>query len=223
MYMMAFNLAMTTISAATGSIITATVPVITALLSSLIFHEKLARIGWIAVGIEFTGILILTLWNGTFSIEIGLIWMILGAMSFASYNLIQRFATRRYTPLQSTIYSIVAGTLLLMVFLPTAIKDVQTAPVSAILDVVYLGVFPSAIGFLLWTKALSLANQMNEVTNFMFVTPLLSILLEYIMIGELPDAGTIFGGTVILLGVLLFNNRQKLAQYTSLNKLHSKP
>ncbi len=221
LYMMAFNLAMTTITAATGSIITATVPVMTALLSSLIFREKLSRIGWVAVGIEFTGILILTLWNGTFSIEIGLIWMIIGAMSFASYNLIQRFATRRYTPLQSTIYSIVSGTLLLMVFLPTAIKDVQAAPVTAIMDVIYLGVFPSAIGFLLWTKALSLAKQMNEVTNFMFITPLLSIMLEYIMIGELPDIGTIFGGTIILLGVLLFNNRQRFAPRTPMAKLPS--
>ena len=220
-YMMAFNLAMTSITAATGSIVTATVPVMTALLSSLIFREKLSRIGWIAVGMEFTGILILTLWNGTFSIEIGLIWMILGAMSFASYNIIQRFATRRYTPLQATIYSIVAGTLLLMAFLPSAIQDVQAAPMTAILDVIYLGVFPSAIGFLLWTKALSLARQMNEVTNFMFITPLLSIMLEYIMIGELPDAGTIFGGTVVLLGVLLFNNRHRFAPHTPMTKLPS--
>lgn len=209
-YMITFNVAMTTISSATGSILTATVPVITALLSSLFFRERLSIVGWVAVGLEFAGILILTLWRGTFSIEKGLIWMMLAAMSFAAYNLIQRFATKRYTSIQSTIYSIVAGASLLLVFLPSAIQDLRTAPPAAILTILYLGIFPSAIGFLLWTKALSMAYQMSEVTNFMFITPLLATVLEYSISGELPDPGTILGGAVILVGLLLFNNRQRL-------------
>lgn len=209
-YMITFNVAMTTISSATGSILTATVPVMTALLSSLFFRERLAPIGWIAVGLEFAGILILTLWRGTFSIEKGLMWMIIAAMSFAAYNLIQRFATKRYTSIQSTIYSIVAGASLLLVFLPSAIQELRIAPTAAILTILYLGIFPSAIGFLLWTKALSMAAQMSEVTNFMFITPLLATVLEFFISGDLPDPGTILGGVVILAGLLLFNNRQRL-------------
>jgi drug/metabolite transporter (DMT)-like permease len=209
-YMITFNVAMTTISSATGSILTATVPVITALLSSLFFRERLSLVGWIAVGMEFAGIVLLTLWHGTFSIEKGLVWMMLAAISFAAYNLIQRFATKRYTSMQSTIYSIVAGASLLLVFLPSAIQDLRTAPTTAILTILYLGIFPSAIGFLLWTKALSIAYQMSEVTNFMFITPLLATVLEFSISGELPDPGTIIGGAVILAGLLLFNNRQRL-------------
>jgi len=106
--------------------------------------------------------------------------------------------------------SIVAGASLLLVFLPSAIRDLQTAPPSAILTILYLGIFPSAIGFLLWTKALSMANQMSEVTNFMFITPLLATVLEFAISGELPDPGTMIGGMVILAGLLLFNNRQRL-------------
>jgi len=51
------------------------------------------------------------------------------------------------------------------------------------------------------------------VTNFMFVTPLLSTLLEILLIGDIPDAGTITGGVMILLGVALFNNRGRLGSY----------
>ncbi|MFA5468405.1 MAG: hypothetical protein WC224_05030, partial [Sphaerochaetaceae bacterium] len=66
------------------------------------------------------------------------------------------------------------------------------------------------IGFILWAEALATAKQMSDVTNFMFLTPLLSALLEFLIIGDVPDSGTIVGGATILLGLALFNNRRKL-------------
>lgn len=209
-YQIFFNVAMTTITAATASVVTATVPVLTAFFASLLFREKLGNLGWIAVCIEFAGILVLTLWQREVSIGWGLVWMIIAALCFAGYNLIQRFATKRYTPVQSTVYTIVASAFMFLLFLPQAIEEVRTAPVQSLLAVLFMGIFPSAIGFLLWTKALSIAKQIGDVTNFMFVTPLLSTLLEIVLIGDIPDAGTITGGLMILLGVALFNNRARV-------------
>jgi len=209
-YQIFFNVAMTTITAATASVVTATVPVLTAFFASLLFREKLGNLGWIAVCIEFAGILVLTLWQREVSIGWGLAWMIIAALCFAGYNLIQRFAVTRYTPLQSTVYTIVASAFMFLLFLPQAIEEVRTAPVQSLLAVLFMGIFPSAIGFLLWTKALSIAKQIGDVTNFMFVTPLLSTLLEIILIGDIPDTGTITGGLMILLGVALFNNRARV-------------
>ena len=209
-YQIFFNIAMTTITAATASVVTATVPVLTAFFASLLFREDLGKLGWVAVCIEFAGILVLTLWQREVSIGWGLVWMIIAALCFAGYNLIQRFATKRYSSVQSTVYTFTASALMFLFFLPQAVEEVQTAPVGSLLAVLFMGIFPSAIGFLLWTKALSIAKQIGDVTNFMFVTPLLSTLLEVILIGDIPDAGTITGGVMILLGVALFNNRGRL-------------
>jgi drug/metabolite transporter (DMT)-like permease len=112
--------------------------------------------------------------------------MIIAALCFAGYNLIQRFATKRYSSVQSTVYTITASALMFLFFLPQAVEEVQTAPVGSLLAVLFMGIFPSAIGFLLWTKALSIAKQIGDVTNFMFVTPLLSTLLEILLIGDIP-------------------------------------
>ena len=131
-------------------------------------------------------------------------------LCFAGYNLIQRSAVTRYTPLQSTVYTIVASAIMFLIFLPQAIEKVRTAPSQSLLAVLFMGIYPSAIGFLIWTKALSIAKQIGDVTNFMFVTPLLSTFLEIVLIGDIPDAGTFTGGLMILLGVVLFNNRVKL-------------
>ncbi|MDD4220602.1 MAG: EamA family transporter [Sphaerochaetaceae bacterium] len=210
LYQILFNIAMTSITAATASVVMATVPVIAALFASIIFKEKLNSIGWIAVAIEFSGILLLTLWHREVSLGWGLVWMFAAALSFAAYNLIQRFSTKNYTPLQSTVYSIVASTILLLPFASLTLKELAQAPWQPIVAVVFMGIFPSAISFMLWSQALSTAKQLGDVTNFMFLTPLLSTLLEIIMIGDFPDPGTLWGGVTILLGVALFNNRHKI-------------
>ncbi len=210
LYQLLFNIALTTITAATASVIAATVPVLTALFASIIFKERLNTMGWIAVAIEFSGILILTFWHREVSVGLGILWMLIAALSFAAYNLIQRFSTSYYTPLQATIYSIIASTILLLPFLPITIREVSQAPWQPIAAVVFMGIFPSAIGFILWTRALSIAPQIGDVTNFMFLTPLLSTLLGILLIGEFPDLGTLWGGVIILLGVALFNNRHRI-------------
>lgn len=204
LYMLAFNKGIETLTSATSSIIIATAPIITALLARLLFKEKIRPLGWVAVGVEFSGILILMLWKGVFTMNSGIIWMLLGALLISCYNLTQRKLVGTYTPLQSIAYSIFIGTAMLLIFAPRAYVQVTTAPFHQILTVVFLGAFPSVIGYMLWSKALSAAEKTSTVTNYMFLTPFLSTLLGYIVMMEKPDLGTMVGGAVILSGLFLF-------------------
>jgi len=68
-----------------------------------------------------------------------------------------------------------------------------------------LGLLPSAIGYLLWAKALFVTTKTSDVTNFMFVTPLLATGLDYIVTGKVAESSTIFGGIVVLMGLMMFN------------------
>ncbi len=205
LYMVTFNKGSETLTATTGSILIATVPIITALCARFLFQEKIRAAGWAAIGIEFCGVLLLTLWNGVVSINQGVIWMMCAAVLLSGYNLTQRQYSKKYTAFQSTAYSIFAGTLLLLFFLPDAVTQIAAAPVNQILVIIYLGIFPSAIAYVLWTKALSIAEKTSDVTNYMFATPLFSLLLGYIVIFEVPDISTFVGGAVILTGLILFS------------------
>lgn len=212
LYMITFNIGSQTLTASTGSIIIAMVPIITVLLARLFLKESIRAWCWLAIGIEFAGILLLTLWNGVFSVNAGIFWMLGSALLLSGYNLTQRHYTKKYTAFQSTTYSMLSGTLLLLVFLPDAIPQVASASMEQLLVVALLGVFPSAIAFLLWSKALSVARKTSDVSNYMFVTPLLSTLLEFVVTRKAPDLSTCIGGAVILSGLVLFstiNNRSK--------------
>lgn len=210
-YVTAFNLSVQTINAATCSVIGQIIPILTAVLSCVLLHEKIPLKGWIAISMAFAGILVLTLWNGALSINPGVLWMILAAVSLSFYNLTQRMFVRDYTPFQTTAYSIFGGTLFLLVFLPGAIPEMAHASASSWGSVIYLGVFGGALAYVFWTKAFSLAERTSDVANFMFAQPLLASMIGFIFKGEVPGIETILGGILILGGMFLFQagNRKK--------------
>ena len=205
LYMIAFNQGQALVTAATGSVVIATVPVITALLAWVVYREALRPIQWAAILVEFAGVAVLTLLDGAFSMNSGLLWLFLAALLLSVYNLLQRRLTKTYTALQTTTYSIFAGTLMLAIFLPDSVREVSGAPGIQFLYLIILGVFSSAVAYGAWAKAFSKAEKTSQVSNYMFITPFLTSLLGFLLAGEVPDQATLVGGAVILLGVFLFN------------------
>lgn len=205
LYMIAFNQGCVTVTAATSSIIIATAPVMTALLARFIDQEKLNVFQWAAIAIEFLGVIILTLMNHAFTLNHGLIWLLLAAISLSAYNLFQRKLTKTYTGLQVSAYSIFAGTAMLIIFLPDSVKEVQQAPAIQLVYLAVLGVFSSAIAYAAWAHAFKKAKQASSVSNYMFMTPFLTSLLGFVLANETPDIPTIIGGAVILTGTLVFH------------------
>jgi drug/metabolite transporter (DMT)-like permease len=222
LYMTFFNTGSKSLSPATSSVIIATAPIFTAILSSIVFKEKIRLLGWIAIAIEFCGILVLTLWDGVFTVNIGILWMLASAICISVYNLFQRNFSQKYTALQSTAYSIFAGTLLLLINLQHASIQLMSAPGRQIFAIVFMGIFPSAIAYLWWSKALATADKTSDVTNYMFVTPFLATILGFLMIGEIPTLSTIVGGIIILAGLFMFQRvKSNVGAKNTLNVLSS--
>lgn len=203
-YTLAFNKGCETVTASTASVILAAVPVMTALLANYIYKEKLKMTQWAAIAVEFCGVAVMTLLNGLESINPGMLWVFVAAVSLSAYNLIVRKLTRRYTPLQTSAFSIFAGAILLMVFLPQAAGEVRQVPLRPLLYVVFMGVFASALAYAAWAKAFSKAPKTSQVSNYMFLTPFITGILEFFLTGAVPDLATVIGGIIIFAGLFLF-------------------
>ena len=211
LYMIVFNKASQTVTAATGSVLLATAPVLTAAFAALFYKEKLCILQWVAIGVEFAGVVLITLINGAFSLNYGLAWYFLAILFLSAYNLLQRKLTKTYSGLQACTYSIFAGTLMLAIFSPQAVREAQGAPPIQLLYVAILGVFCSALAYVTWSQAFQKAELASSVSNYMFFSPLLTSLLGFVMADEMPDMPTIIGGAVILSGMLLFNFHKKVS------------
>ncbi len=203
--MVSFNKGLETASAATGSVILAVAPVVTALLARVFYREKQGAVKWAATAVEISGVAVLALMNNAVSFDPGVIWLFLTAVSLGTYNLLQRKLTRTYSGLQASSYSIFAGTAMLAIFSPASIKEAGSAPPLSFLYVIILGVFCGAVAFASWAQAFKKAVQTSSVSNYMFVTPFLTALLGFLLAGELPDLSTVAGGAIVLTGMFIFN------------------
>ncbi len=205
-YLILYNQGQYTLGATTGCIVISTSPIVTALLARVFFGERLTWLGWLAIIMAFCGIVVMTLWDGVLAINRGIFWVQAAAILISVYNILQKrlAGAGACGPVQATAYCYFAGALQLLVFLPGALSEFAAAPAWAVAAVVYMGVFPSALGYLFWIQAMGRAQKTSQVANFMFLTPFLAMLLELALAARLPDAGTVIGGAVILAGLALF-------------------
>lgn len=204
LYSIFFNQGTALINPSTVCIIIATAPILTAILAAFVFREKLHPLAWCAIALAFAGILIMTLWEMSVEINFGALWTALAALTLAIYNILQRGLAKSYQPLQVTTWSFFAGTFFLLWFLPQTVAQIRAAPLSDNLMALYLGLFPSAVAYLAWVKAFSLSPKTSYVSNYMFMTPVLAIAMELVVIAEYPDMATITGGLVIVASLVLF-------------------
>ncbi len=208
-YQLVFNKGIDMLTSATACIVIAITPVITAIFARILFKEKIRVGGWIAIAICFAGIVILMLWDGVLSINAGIFWMLCAAVFLAGYNLLQRNLTKRYTALQATSYSIVIGAVMLLVFMPFGgVEQAADATMRHWLATAYLGILPSAVAYLLWSKALSMAEKTSEVSNFMFIQPAIAMLLGFLIVFEVPTMGMYVGAAIIIFGLFLFSAKK---------------
>ena len=202
---MVFNTATVLSSPSTLSVINALAPAITAIIAYFMFNEKIKVIGWISMGISFCGILILTLWDGVLTINKGVLYMLIGCLLLSLYNISQRHLTKKYSSFVVSMYSMLIGGILLVIYSPSSVGNMFNISFSSLILIIYMSIFPSIVSYFFWTKAFELAKHTTEVTSFMFVTPVLATLMGIIILGDIPKLSTLIGGIIIILGMILFN------------------
>lgn len=206
-YHVALNFGEVTVQSAAASLLISAGPVFTALLSALFLGERLTGLGWTGILVAFGGVALIALsGSGSLRFSPGALLILLSAAVAAIYSILSKRAFRRHSALAFTCYSIWAGTLPLLVFLPGLLRRFPEAAPSATGAVVYLGLFPGALAYVLWNYALS-RMPASLLSSFLYLSPVLATLIAWVWLGEIPAALTLAGGGLAILGVLLVQTR----------------
>jgi len=210
LYMIALNWAERSVDAGTAAMVVAIGPILIALLSGWLLKEGFPPRLLAGIAVAFAGAAVVgySVSDGSSSSTVGVLLCLVAAVSFAGGVVSEKPALRHASASQVTTFACLVGAIACLPFSGQLVSQLAKAPASATLNIVYLGLFPTAIAFGTWAYALArtTAGKMGATT---YVIPAVAVLLSWAFLGELPTWLTVVGGVLCVVGVAVTRSRAR--------------
>ncbi|MFE2134026.1 DMT family transporter, partial [Streptomyces sp. NPDC059466] len=207
-YMVVLNRGEQQVDAGTAALVVNTGPILIALLGSRLLGDPMPPRLLAGMAVSFAGAVAvgLSMSGGGGSPVLGVVLCLLAAIGYAAGVVAQKPALGRASALQVTTFGCLVGTVACLPFAGQLVHEVADAPASATLNVVYLGVFPTALAFTTWAYALArtTASRMGATT---YAVPALVVAMSWLFLDEVPGLITLAGGALCLAGVAVSRSR----------------
>ena len=206
-YTVLLNAAERHLDAGTAAMLVNIAPILVAVVAGRLLGEGYPRPLLIGIAVSFTGVAIIAAGGASgASDRLGLLLGLATAVLYAAGVLTQKVALRGVDGLTATWLGCLVGTAVLLPFAGPAAAELAAASWPAVLAVVYLGVFPTAVGFALWAYALTRLDA-GALAATTLAVPGIVVLLSWALLGELPAPTALVGGALCLLGVGIARRR----------------
>ncbi|MBC9715390.1 DMT family transporter [Streptomyces sp. TRM66268-LWL] len=202
LYMVVLNWGEQKVDAGTAALVVNIGPLVMALLAGWLLKEGLPKRLLAGMAVSFAGAAVVGLsmsGDGNASL-LGVLLCLLAAVSYAGGVVAQKPALKHASPLQVTTFGCLIGAVACLPFSGVLLSELGDAPVSATLNMLYLGVFPTALAFTTWAYALArtTAGKMGATT---YAVPAIVVLMSWLALDEVPGWLTLLGGAICLAGV----------------------
>ena len=212
MYNITLNYGEQVISSGVASFIISQSPIITTLLAIIYLKEKVSLSGIFGMVVSGVGVALITLsQTDNFNFYVGIFYILFATFVGSLYSILQKALLRKHDVIDLTTYAVWGGTLILFIFTPDLIEDLKTASLQGWITVIYLGIFPTVIGYLAWSYVLTQIST-SQAVSYLYFSPLIATLIGWVWLGEIPELLAFVGGLIALFGVwwvhLSFNKRR---------------
>lgn len=204
-YNIALNYGELVVSSGMASFIVSQSPVVTTVLAVLFLRERVTIYSVAGMIISGLGVgLIVSGSDNQMNYYLGILYVLVATLVGSLYSILQKSLSKKYSAIDLTTYAIWGGTLMLLVFIPDMLQDLQQASVSSTMTVIYLGIFPAALAYLGWSYILSQIPA-SQAVSFLYFAPIAATLIGWLWLGEVPPLLAFVGGLISLLGVWMVN------------------
>lgn len=205
---LAFFIGLQTTSALNGALIMATSPVTTILISSITEKHRVSLPQTVGMLISLIGV-ILVISHGDINNILKLhftrgdLIILLGNLAWATYTVGCRRFISDSTPLQTTAFTMLFGTIGIVVFSfyqSDLIKEIEEISTYNQIILIYMGLVGSVLAYLFWNVGIKELGAANTSLFFNLV-PVFTLLLAFIT-GTIPNLLQLAGALLVISGVI---------------------
>ncbi len=199
------------ISASSASMIIAVIPIFTLIAEIIVFKEKLTMKKIISVIISFLGVyLIVGFISETSSVSSskGNVFMFAAVIAWVAYTITTKPLYKKYSQIAIVYFQTLFGTLFLVPFVFFETTNWSLVNNTIILNVIYLGVFCSAIAYYLYIYAMDHLG-VSTTSLFLNLLPVVTVIGSYFILGEKVNMYQIIGGALVIFAVYFVNTKEK--------------
>ena len=207
--------------AGTASLLLAGTPLITALFSATLGHERIRPRVWIGVCCTLIGISLVVLLGDRNAADsrgtlLGALLLLGASLSWAIYTVGSRKLVQRYGPVPVTAWTLWIGSFgVLLVGLPDLARaQLHRLPAGIWLAVLYAGVLSIGVAYLIWYNGVRELGNTRTAT-YSNLVPAVTLVVAWLWLRETPSAGQLAGAATIIGGVTLAQSRRAADRSTS--------
>ncbi len=199
-------------TASNASLIYLTVPILTALLASMILGERMTRMRWISLAISLVGVLLLSrsdlsqqsLTHSRFLM--GNVLVLLACASSSFYNVYSKELLGRFNGLEVLVYgyslALAISIPLLLWVEPITWDAIRAYTLATWLSVGVLSFFSWGLAMVLWMFVLKRID-VSQASVSIYLLPFLGVLISALTLHEKITMPMIVGGAITLVGAVL--------------------
>jgi drug/metabolite transporter (DMT)-like permease len=203
-YNVALNAAERRVDSGTAAMLVNVGPILIAIFAGVILREGLPPRLLAGCLVSFAGAALIGVATSRHGVNetLGAVLCLVAAVAYAGGVVAQKPVLRYTSPLTVTWLACTIGAISCLPYAPSLVHQLGHVRSSAIVWTIYLGVAPTAIGFVTWAHALArtTAGRMGSTT---YLVPPVALLLGWVLLGETPPLLVLPGGALCLAGVAL--------------------
>lgn len=180
------------------------------LMAALFLGQTIRKQDWIAAALGYAGVVVIAtkgdLLGLQFDSPLGVGLALLSTVLWAGYWILN--AKNQADP----VIGLLLGFLLSLPFsvgLSLYTSEWSGIPWQGWAAVTYVGLFEMGITFVLWLNAMKLATNTAKISNLIFISPFISLILLSQIIGEQIHPTTLIGLTMIVAGLVVQQRKGK--------------